>query len=74
MVGSHLADYLLKKTDWDIYGLIRWRSPLDNIEHLIQNINRKHRVFLKYGDLNDEGSLYYVLKDMKFRFPSIRLK
>lgn len=65
MVGSHMADYLLKETDWDIYGLIRWRSPLDNIEHLIQNINKNHRVFLRYGDLNDEGSLYYVLKDMK---------
>ena len=65
MVGSHLADFLLKETDWDIYGLIRWRSPLDNIEHLLQNINNNHRVFLSYGDLNDEGSLYYVLKDLK---------
>ena len=65
MVGSHLADYLLKETDWDIYGLLRWRSPLDNIEHLVQNINKNHRVFLMYGDLNDEGSLYYVLNDIK---------
>jgi len=23
MVGSHLADYLLKNTDWKIYGLAR---------------------------------------------------
>ena len=65
MVGSHMTDYLLKETDWDIYGLIRWRSPLDNVEHLIQNINNNHRVFLTYGDLNDEGSLYYALKDIK---------
>ena len=65
MVGSHLVDYLLKETDWTIYGLIRWRSPLNNIEHLIKNINKNDRVFLKYGDLNDEGSLYYVLNDVK---------
>ena len=38
MVGSHLADYLLENTDWEIHGLIRWRSPLDNIEGLIKNI------------------------------------
>ncbi len=35
MVGSHLADYLLKNTDWDIYGMCLWRSPLDNVEHLL---------------------------------------
>ena len=42
MVGSHLADYLLKNTDWEIYGMCRWRSPFDNIKHLIpriENIN-----------------------------------
>ncbi len=43
MVGSHLADYLLKNTDWDIYGLIRWRSPLDNISHLLNEINKKKK-------------------------------
>ena len=31
MVGSQLAEYLIENTDWDIIGLIRWRSPLDNI-------------------------------------------
>jgi GDPmannose 4,6-dehydratase len=28
MVGSHLADYLIANTDWEIHGLLRWRSPL----------------------------------------------
>ena len=23
MVGSHLADYLLEKTDWEIHGMCR---------------------------------------------------
>ena len=39
MVGSHLADYLVQNTDWDVYGLIRWRSSLDNISHLLKDIN-----------------------------------
>ena len=28
MVGSHLADYLLQNTDWDIYGFCRWNDNL----------------------------------------------
>ena len=35
MVGSHLADYLLEHTDWEIYGMCRWRSPQENIRHLL---------------------------------------
>ena len=52
MVGSHLADFLVKNTDWDIFGMCRWRSPLDNISHLVGEINRGERVQLLYGDLN----------------------
>lgn len=62
MVGSHLADYLLEHTDWEIYGLIRWRSQLDNIAHLLDRVNQKDRVFLLYGDLNDELSLFHALE------------
>jgi len=57
MVGSHLADYLLTHTDWEIYGLCRWRSPLDNIEHLLDRINRRDRLQLIYGDLRDGVSI-----------------
>jgi GDP-mannose 4,6-dehydratase len=57
MVGSHLADYLLANTDWDIFGLCRWRSPLDNIQHLLPRVNRKDRVFIVYGDLRDAVSM-----------------
>jgi GDP-mannose 4,6-dehydratase len=57
MVGSHLADYLLENTEWDIYGLVRWRSPLDNLQKIIPQINRGDRVFLLYGDLRDATSL-----------------
>ena len=40
MVGSHLADFLLANTDWDIYGMCRWRSPLDNVQHLLDRANK----------------------------------
>ena len=65
MVGSHLADYLLKNTDWEIYGLCRWRSPLDNISHLIPLINKKQRVHLVYGDLRDSLSIHETVKNVK---------
>jgi GDPmannose 4,6-dehydratase len=57
MVGSHLAEYLIDRTDWDIIGLARWRSPLDNIRALVPRINRKDRVTLVYGDLRDTISI-----------------
>ena len=57
MVGSHLADFLLEKTDWDIVGMCRWRSPMDNLEHLTHRINAGDRMFLQYGDLRDTMSI-----------------
>jgi len=57
MVGSHLVDFLFKNTDWDIYGLVRWDDRMDNLEHLMNYINGKHRIRLVYGDINDLSSL-----------------
>jgi len=68
MVGSHLADYLLQKTNWDIYGMCRWRSPLDNVDHLVDAANRKERINFIYGDLNDFGSLLHVVKKVQPEF------
>ncbi len=65
MVGSHLADFILENTDWDIHGMQRWRSPLDNIMHLMDRVNAHDRVFVHYGDLNDQGSLIKVLEEVK---------
>ena len=65
MVGSHLADFLLENTDWDVYGVCRWRSPLDNVEHLLDRVNRKDRVFFDYADLNDEMSLITVIRKVR---------
>lgn len=62
MVGSHLVDFLLEETDWEIYGLTRWRSPLDNISHLLPRINANDRVHLVYGDLRDYLSIHEAVK------------
>ena len=66
MVGSHLADKLIKKTDWQIYGLCRWRSPLFNIDHLLDLANKKNsRLKFLYADLNDYSSLIKALEISK---------
>jgi GDPmannose 4,6-dehydratase len=65
MVGSHLADYLLENTDWDIYGMCRWRSPLNNVSHLLDRANRKDRVFFLDGDLIDYISLQNAVEESK---------
>lgn len=65
MVGSHLADFLLENTDWDIYGVCRWRSPLDNVSHLLERANKKERIFFEYADLNDQISLMTVINNVK---------
>lgn len=64
MVGSHLADFLIKETDWEIYGMCRWRSLLDNIRHMVDDINARKRVHLVYGDLRDAISIDNVVKDV----------
>lgn len=65
MVGSHLADYLIKETNWDLVGMARWRSPLDNISHLVPEINKKGRVSLIHGDLRDSSSIDEVIRSTK---------
>lgn len=65
MVGSHLADFLIEYTDWDVYGVCRWRSPLDNVKHLLERVNKKDRVFFEYADLNDQVSLITVINKIK---------
>jgi len=65
MVGSHLLDYLIENTDWEIFGMLRWRSPLENIRQHIESINNNHRIKLLYGDLRDAMSIEYVVKSCK---------
>ncbi|MBI5456412.1 GDP-mannose 4,6-dehydratase [Candidatus Kaiserbacteria bacterium] len=55
-VGSHLADYILAKApEYTIVGFARWRSPKDNIKHILD------KVTIEYGDLTDFPSVHAVL-------------
>ncbi len=65
MVGSHMADFLLANTDWEIYGQCRWRSPLDNLQQHIERINKKDRLHLIYADLRDSISIDNMVKEAK---------
>ena len=65
MVGSHLVDFLLKNTQWKIYGACRWRSPTENILHLAEQINKKKRLELKYLDLSDYNSIENTISETK---------
>ena len=60
MVGSHLLDFLIKNTNWEIHGLIRWRSSLENIEDHIESINKN---FVNTHLLNQ---VYALLKHSDF--------
>jgi len=63
MVGSHLADFLLGNTGWEIYGMCRWRSPLDNVSHLLERANKKDRLHFINGDLCDTISLQNAVEE-----------
>ncbi len=63
MVGSHMCDFLIKKTNWQIYGICRWRSNPENVSHLIAD--KKQKVKFLYADLNDFSSILKVLKMIK---------
>jgi GDP-mannose 4,6-dehydratase len=58
-VGSHLSDYLLANQKAEVYGLKRWRSPMDNIAHL------KNQVRLYDGDLRDLSFMIFLLNEVK---------
>ena len=67
-VGSHLAEYLLANTDWDIVGMTRWRSSLDNVGELVKKANANDRVRFVYADLNDASSLRMAVKGADYVF------
>jgi len=57
MVGSHLAEYILANhSGVRVHGLVRWRSPLDNL-HAVEG-----KVTLHQGDLRDMSSLIQVME------------
>lgn len=56
--GSHLADYCLERGDAEVFGIIRWRSRTENIEHLQNKIQ-----FLEC-DLRDATSTRDVIEEI----------
>lgn len=54
--GSHLMDYLLANTDYEIFGMKRVNSGLRNVHHALD------RITLLDADLLDETSLIRVLQ------------
>jgi len=60
-VGSHLSDYILENhPEYEVHGLIRWRSPMDNISHI-----PSCKLHLHCGDLRDQGSLIRILRTIQ---------
>jgi GDP-mannose 4,6-dehydratase len=60
MVGSHLAEYILRDhPDVRVHGLVRWRSPLDNIRGVLDQVT------LHQGDLRDLNSLVELMRKVK---------
>jgi GDP-4-dehydro-6-deoxy-D-mannose reductase len=57
--GSHLCDYLLKNKDVEIFGVKRWRSQIENIEHIQSEIT------LLEGDVRDATSMRDILNEVR---------
>jgi len=57
--GSHLADYLLTRSDCEVFGIHRWRSRTENIEHL------RDRITLLECDLRDAFSTRDTLERVR---------
>ncbi|MCP3959653.1 MAG: GDP-mannose 4,6-dehydratase [bacterium] len=58
--GSHLAEYLLaQQPEVEIVGIRRWRSPMENITHIVD------RLKLVETDLKDYNSVYRMLEQVQ---------
>ena len=58
-VGSHLADYLVARGDVEVFGTYRWRSRMENVEHL------RGRVQMVECDLREAVLTRHVIRDVR---------
>lgn len=58
-VGSHLADYCMERGDVEIYGTVRWRSRMENVQHIDKMLN------LVDCDLRDGVAVRHCLSEVK---------
>jgi GDP-D-mannose dehydratase len=59
--GSHLAEFLLEK-DYEVYGIIRRNSVIQNQNWRLHNVWDKIKNNLYYADITDFASLLRVIK------------
>jgi GDP-4-dehydro-6-deoxy-D-mannose reductase len=57
--GSHLVDYMLTRNDCEIFGIQRWRSPLENVAHFMD------RITMVECDLRDASSTRDTLERVR---------
>jgi GDP-4-dehydro-6-deoxy-D-mannose reductase len=57
--GSHLAEFLLERGDIEVFGTYRWRSRMDNINHLLD------RIKLIECDLKDATAVRKAISEAK---------
>ena len=58
-VGSHLADYLIARGDVEVFGTHRWRSRMENVDHL------HGRLALVECDLRDPGGVRRMFAEIR---------
>ncbi len=58
-VGSHLAEYALARGGVEVFGTVRWRSRMDNVEHILG------RIHLLDCDLRDSVAVRKTLGEVK---------
>jgi len=57
--GSHLSEFLLGQPDVEVWGTVRWRSRMENVEHL------RGRIALVECDLRDANSTRHMLETVR---------
>ena len=57
--GSHLAEYCLGRSDVEVFGTARWRSRMDNVQHITDQIT------LLDCDLKDSVAVRHCLLEVR---------
>lgn len=57
--GSHLAEYCLQRGDVEVFGTARWRSRMDNVDGIVDNVT------LFDCDLKDSVAVRHCLADVR---------
>jgi GDP-4-dehydro-6-deoxy-D-mannose reductase len=57
--GSHLAEYLLERGDVEVFGIRRWRSRTEHVQHL------SDKLVIEECDLRDRSSVGRVIRDVR---------